>query len=174
MMMPQSSTPSVTVSIHHPEVMPPRTSMSSEGPGPLGTSSLSPSPTKVVDSLKSANVIDLLAEYRQHYLPDKTPDKVDMEEPDDDSCAIAEMELEYLGVASTQEDWRRGDYGDVSTYHAIPSPQGADVDDGMLEGSTAEVSPETEVALLQLDDTTRDQPTGLAVASKQQPGGTKD
>ena len=67
--------------------------MSSEGPGALRTSSSSPSPTKVVDSLDSANVIDPLAKYRQHYLPDKTPDEVDMEEPDDDSRAITEMEL---------------------------------------------------------------------------------
>ena len=30
-----------------------------------------------------------------------------MEEPDDDSCTIAEMELEYLGVVSTWEDQYR-------------------------------------------------------------------
>ena len=72
-----------------------------------------------------------------------------MEEPDDDSRAIAEMELEYLGVASTQQDWCRGEYGNVPTYHTIPSPQGANEDDdGMLEGSTTEVSPEMEAALL--------------------------
>ena len=59
--MPQS-TPSVPVSICHSEAMLPRTSTSSEGPGPLGTSSSSPSPTKVVDSLDSTDVIDLLAE----------------------------------------------------------------------------------------------------------------
>ena len=63
----------------------------------------------------------------------------------------------------------------MPTYHAILSPQGAaDVDDdSMLEGSMAEVSPETKAALLKLNDTARDQSTGLAVASKQQPGGTK-
>ena len=95
-----------------------------------------------------------------------------MEEPDDDSRTITEMELEYQGVASTQEDWHRGEYGDVPTYHTVPSPQGADVDDdSMLEGSTVEVSPETEAALLQLDDATRDWSTGPAAASKQQPGG---
>ena len=45
------------------------------------------------------------------------------------------------------------------TYHTIPS---ATVDDnnGMLEGSTAEVSPGTEVALLRLEDTGEDQPAG--------------
>ena len=30
--------------------------------------------------------------------------RVEMEEPDDDSHAITEMELEYLGVVSIQED----------------------------------------------------------------------
>ena len=44
------------------------------------------------------------------------------------------------------------EYGDVPMYHAVPSPQGANKDDnGMLEGSTVEVSPEMEAALLQLD-----------------------
>ena len=175
MMMPQSSMPSVPVSIHHPEAMLPRTSMSSEGPRPLGTSSSSPSPTKAVDSLDSTDVIDPLAQYRKHYLPDETPDEVEMEEPDNDSCAITEMELEYLGVASTRKDRCRGEYGDIPTYHAIPSSQGTNEDDDdMLEGSTAEVLPEMKAALLQLDDTTRDQSTRQAVASKQQPGGTKD
>ena len=86
------------------------------------------------------------------------------------------MELEYQGVVSTREDWRRGEYGNVPTYHAVLSPQGvADIDDDdMLEGSTAEVLPETEAALLQLDNTTRSWSTGPAAASKQQPGGTKD
>ena len=174
-MMPQSSMPSVPVSIHHPEVMPPRTSTSSEGPRPLWTPSSSPSPTKAVDSLDSADVIDPLAQYWKHYLTDETPDEVEMEEPDDDSHAIAEMELEYLGVASTQEDQRRGEYGNVPMYHAIPSPQGANKDDNsMLEGSTAEVLPETEAALLQLNDDTEGQSTRLAAASEQQSGGTKD
>ena len=101
MMMPQSSMPLVPVNIHQLEATPPRTSTSSEGPRPFGTSSSSPSSTKVVDSLDSTDVIDPLAEYWQHYFPDETPDKVDMEEPDDDSHAIAEMELEYQGVVST-------------------------------------------------------------------------
>ena len=175
MTMPQSSMPSVPVSIHRPEAMPPRTLTSSEGPRPLGTSSSLPSPTKAVDSLDSTDVIDLLPQYQKHYLPDKTPDEVDMEEPDDDSCAIAEMELEYQGVASTQEDWCRGEYGDVPMYHTIPSPQGASEDnDSMLEGSTVEVSPEMEAALLQLDAAAGDRSTRLAVASKQQSGGTRD
>ena len=161
MMMPQSSMPLVPVSICHPEVMPPRTSTSSEGPRPLGTSSSSPSPTKAVDSLDSTDVIDQLTQYWKHYLPDE----VEMEEPDDDSRAIAEMELEYLGVVSTQEDWHRGEYGDVPMYHTVPSPQGANKDDdSMLEGSTVEVLPETEAALLQVDDATRDRPTKQAAA----------
>ena len=128
-----------------------------------------------MDSLDSANVIDPLAQYQKHYLPDKTPDEVEMEEPDNDSHAITEMELEYLGVMSTQEDWCKGEYGDVPMYHAIPSPKGANKDeDSMLEGSMVEVSPETEAALLQLDDVTRDRPTGQAVAPEQQPSITKD
>ena len=118
-MMPQS-TPSVPVSIHHPEATPLRALMSSEGPRPLGTSSSSPSFTKAVDFLDSTNVIDLLAEYWQHYLPDETLDEIDMEEPDDDSRAITEMELDYQGVVSTREDLHRGEYGDLPTYHAIP------------------------------------------------------
>ena len=65
-MMPQSSTPSVPVSICHLEAMLPRTSTSSEGPRPLRTSSSSPSPTKVVDSLDSTDVIDPLAQYQKH------------------------------------------------------------------------------------------------------------
>ena len=126
----------------------------------------------MVDSLDSTDVSNLLSHYRKHYLPDETPDEVKMEEPDDDSRTIAEMELEYQGVVSTWEDWCRGEYGDVPMYHAIPSPQGADEDDdGMLEGSTVEVSPETEAALLQLDAAHRNQSTGLVAASKQQPGG---
>ena len=179
MMMPQLSMPSVPVSICHQEAMLPRTSMSSEGPRHIGTSSSSPSPTKVVDSLDSTDVIDQLAQYRKYYLPDEgpddVPDEVEMEEPDDDSHAIAEMELEYLGVASTQEDWHQGEYGDVPMYHTIPSPQGANEDDdGMLEGSTAEVSPETEAALLQVDDAAGNQSTRQAVAPEQQPSITKD
>ena len=98
-----------------------------------------------------------------------------MEEPEDDSRAIAEMELEYLGVASTWEDQRRGEYGDIPTYYAVLSPQGANkYDDGMLEGSTVEVLLEMEAALLQLDDATGDQSTGQVAASEQKPGGTKD
>ena len=174
-MMPQSSMPSVPVSICHLEVMLLRTLMSSESPGPLRTSSSSPSPIKAVDFLDSANVINLLAHYWKHYLPDETRDEVEMKEPDDDRHAIAEMELEYLGVVSTQEDQRRGVYGNVHTYHTIPSPQGANEDDdGMLEGSTVEVSRETEAALLQLNDTAGYWSTTQAVASEQQPGGTKD
>ena len=149
--------------------------MSSEGPRPIGTSSSSPSPTKAVDSLDSTDVIDPLTQYRKHYLPDETPDEVEMEEPDNDSHTIAEMELEYLGVASTWEDWHRGEYGNIPTYHAILSPQEANKDDhGMLEDSTVEVSPETKLALLQLNDITGDQPTGQVVAPEQQPSITKD
>ena len=128
-----------------------------------------------MDSLDSTNVIDLPAEYRKHYLPNETPDEVEMEEPDNDSCTIAEMELEYLGVAFTWEDQRRREYGDVPTYHTVQSPQGANEDDdSMLEGSTVEVLPKMEAALLQLDNATGDQSTGQVVASEQQPGGTKD
>ena len=174
-MMPQSSMPSVPVSIHRPEVMLPRTLTSSKGPRPIRTSSSSPSPTKAVDSLDSADMIDPLTQYWKHDLPDETPDEVKMEEPDDDSQAITEMELEYLGVASTMEDWRRRKYGNVPMYHAIPSPQGANEDDdGMLEGSMAEVSWEMEAALLQLDAATRGRPTGQAAAPEQQPSITKD
>ena len=80
-----------------------------------------------------------------------------MEEPDDDSHAITEMELEYLRVAFTREDQHRGEYGNVPMYHAIPSPQGANEDDdSMLEGSTAEVSAEIEATLLQVEDATGD------------------
>ena len=75
-MMPQLSTPSVPVSICCPEAMLPRTLTSSEGPEPIGTSSSSPSPMKVVDSLDSTDVIDSLAQYRKHYLSDKGPDDV--------------------------------------------------------------------------------------------------
>ena len=85
------------------------------------------------------------------------------------------MELEYLGVASTQEDWCRGEYGNIPTYHTIPSPQGANKDDNsMLEGSTAEVLSETEVALLQFSDPARGQSTRPVAASEQQSGATKD
>ena len=128
-----------------------------------------------MDSLDSTDVIDLLTQSWKHYLPDETPDEVKMDEPDDDSRAIAEMELEYQGVASNWEDQCRGEYGNVPTYHAIPSPQRINEDDdGMLEGSTVEVLPETEAALLQLDDTTRDRSTGQAAASELQPSSTKD
>ena len=106
-----------------------------------------------MDSLDSTDVIDPLAQYRKHYLPDETPDKVEMEEPDDDSRAITEIELEYLGVVSTWKDQHKGEYGDVPMYHTIPSPQGVNKDDnGMLEGSTVKVLPETKAALFQLDD----------------------
>ena len=38
-------------------------------------------------------------------------------------------------------------------YNAVLSPQGANEDDdGMLKGSMVKVLPETEAALLQLDD----------------------
>ena len=72
-----------------------------------------------------------------------------MEEPHKDSRAITEMELEYIEITSTHEDQHRGNYGDIPTYHGIPSPPGAGKDnEGMLEGSMAEVSPATEAALL--------------------------
>ena len=72
-----------------------------------------------------------------------------MEEPDKDSWAITEMELEYVRIISTCEDQCRVDHGDIPTYHAIRSPPGAGEDNnGMLEGSTAEVLPATEAALL--------------------------
>ena len=60
-------------------------------------------------------------------------------------------------------------------YHAIPSPQGANKDNnGMLDGSTAEVLPEMEAALLQVDDTAGDRSTGQVAAPEQQPSITKD
>ena len=104
MTMPHSSVPLVPVSIHCLEAMPPRTSTSSEGPRPIGMSSSSPSPTKAVDQLDSTDMVNPLQQFWKHYLPDE----VKMEEPDEDSQAISEMELEYLGVVSTQEDQRRG------------------------------------------------------------------
>ena len=128
-----------------------------------------------MDSLDSADVIDQLTQYQKHYLPDETPDEVKMEEPDDDSCAIAEMELEYLGVVSTWEDQHGGEYGNVPMYNAVPSPQGANEDDdGMLKGSMVKVLPETEAALLQLDDVFGDWPTRQVVAPEQLPSITKD
>ena len=119
-----------------------------------------------MDPLDSTNMIDPLQQYRKHYLPDE----VEMEEPDEDSCTIMEMELEYLRVASTQEDWRRGEYGNIPMYHTVLSPLGANEDDdSMLESSTVEVLPETEAALLQVNDTAKDRPTGQAAAPEQLP-----
>ena len=153
MTMPYSLVPLVPVSICHPEATPPRTLMSSKGPRPIRMSSLSPSPTKAVDPLDSTNVVDPLQQFQKHYLPDE----VEMEEPDEDSWAISEMELEYLRVVSTKEDQHRGEYGNVPTYHAVLSPPGANEDDdGMLKGSMAEVLPETEAALLQMDNADED------------------
>ena len=60
-------------------------------------SSSLPSPTKVVDLLDSANVLNPLRQFRKHYLPNET----EMDEPDEDSGAISEMELEYAGILST-------------------------------------------------------------------------
>ena len=119
-----------------------------------------------MDSLNSADVVDPLQQFQKHYLPDEA----EMEEPDEDSWAISEMELEYVKVTSTWEDWHRGEYGDIPTYHAIVSPPGANEDnDGMLEGSTAEVLPETEATLLRLDDASKDQPTGQVAAPEEHP-----
>ena len=95
--MPHSPTPSVPVSICHPEATPPRTLSSSKGPRPIGVSSSSPSPTKVVDSLDSADVVNPLQQFQKHYLPHEA----EKEEPDKDSQAISEMELEYAGVMSS-------------------------------------------------------------------------
>ena len=73
--------------------------------------------------------------------------------------SISEMELEYLGVTSIWEDRCRGEYGDIPTYHAISSPQGANEDGySMLEGSTAEVLLEMEATLLRIDDAGKDDP----------------
>ena len=126
---------------------------SSKGPGPTRTSSSLPSPTKAVDPLDITDMVDPLQQFWKHYLPDE----VEMEEPDEDSRAISEIELEYLGVASTWEDWHRGEYGNVPTYHTILSPLGANEDNNsMLEGSMVEILPETEASLLQMDDTGKD------------------
>ena len=108
-MMPCSSTPSVPVSIHCPEVTPPRTTSSSEGPRPIGASSSLPSPTKVVDSLDSADVVDPLQQFQKHYLPNKA----EMEEPNEDSWAISEMELEYAGL---HPPGRTSTRGSTATY----------------------------------------------------------
>ena len=97
-----------------------------------------------------------------------------MEDPDKDSWAISEMELEYIGVTSTREDWHRGEYGDIPMYHAVPSPTVANEDDDrMLEGLMAEVSPGTEATLLRLDDTGKDQPTGPVAAVQEKHPTTK-
>ena len=165
MTMPPSSVPSVPVSICCPEATPPQTLWSSEGPGPTGLSSSSPSPTKAVNSLDSADVVDPLQQFWKHYLPDEA----EMDEPDEDSPAISKMELEYAGVPSTCEDWYREDYGYIPTYHTIPSPTRDDEDnDGMLEGSTVEVSPDTEVALLRIEDISGNQPAGQQAMDAQQ------
>ena len=71
----------------------------------------------------------------------------EMDEPDEDSWAISEMEMEYAGTPSMQEDWCWGDYGDTPTYHAILSPT-IDEDDRIFEGSMADMSLGTEAALL--------------------------
>ena len=150
--MPPSPAPSVLVSIYQLKATPTRASSSSEGPGTTSASSLSPSLTKVVDLLDSTDIVDPLWQFWEHYLSDET----DMDEPDEDSQAISEMELEYAGIPSTWEDRCRGHYGDTPTYHAVPSPT-MDNDDGMLEGSMVEVSPAIEAALLRLEDTGKDQ-----------------
>ena len=93
-----------------------------------------------------------------------------MEEPKEDSRAITEMELEYVRVMSTHDDWHRGDYGNIPTYHAVPSHPGVGKDDyRMLEGCMAEVLPATEVALLRVEDTGVDQPTGQPVTLEEHP-----
>ena len=117
----------------------------------MSSSSL-PSPTKTVDPLDSTDVIDPLQHYRMHYLPDEA----EIDEPDDDSLAISDMELEYAGVPSTREDQCWGQYDNAPTYHTIPSPN-LDDEDGMLEGSTAEVSLATEASLLRVEDTGKSQ-----------------
>ena len=141
--MPSSPAPLVPVSIWCPEATPLKTSSSSEGPGATSASSLSPSPIKVVNPLDSTDIVDPLQQFLKHYLPNET----EMDEPDEDSQAISEMEMEYARILAAQEDWHRGDCGDTPTYHTIPSPT-MDDNDGMLEGSMAEVSPGMEAALL--------------------------
>ena len=153
MKMPPSPMSSVPVSICHPEATPQRTSSSSEGPWAPGMSRSSPSPMKGVDLLDSTDVIDPLQHFQKYYLPDEA----EMDEPDENSRAISEMELEYARIPSTREDQHRGDYSDTPTYHTVPSPN-LDDKDGMLEGSTAEVSPGMEAALLRVEDAGKDQP----------------
>ena len=169
--MPHSSTPSVPVSICCPEATPPRTLSFSKSLRPIGVSSLSPSPIMTrkevmpLDSLDSADIADPLQQFWKHYLPDEAK----MEDTKEDSWTILEMELEYTGVTSTWEDWRKGEYGDVPTYHTVPSPPGVNEDDdGMLEGSMAEVSPEIEAALLRLDNAGKDRPTRSAVTVQEE------
>ena len=96
-MMPPLPAPSVLISIRHLEATPPRTSSSSEGPGTTSMSNLSPSPMKVVNLLDSTDVVNPLQQFRKHYLPNET----EMDEPDEDSWAISEMELEYARIPST-------------------------------------------------------------------------
>ena len=97
----------------------------------------------MVDQLDSADIIDPLQQYRKHFIPDDA----EMDNPDEDSRTICEMEMEYARTSSTWEDWHQWDYGDTPTYHAVLSPT-MDDDNEMLEGSMADVSPGTEVALL--------------------------
>ena len=68
----------------------------------------------------------------------------------------------------TWEDWCKGEYGDIPTYHAIPSSPGANEDDDrMLEGSMAEVLPGMEATLLSLDNAGEDRPNKPTVAQEE-------
>ena len=58
--------------------------------------STSPSPMKVVDQLDSTNVVDPLQQYWKHFMPN-----IEMDELDEDSWAISEMEMEYARIPST-------------------------------------------------------------------------
>ena len=111
-----------------------------------------PVPRKWSISGQSArqDIVNPLWQYWKHFLPEET----EMDEPDEDSWAISEME--YAGIPSMREDRCRGDYGDTPIYHTVPSPT-MDDDDGILEGSMVEVLPGTETALLRPEDAGKDQ-----------------
>ena len=93
-------------------------------------------------------------EMRMHYLPDPGEPSVLTGQASEDTYDphdIEDMEADYTGQHSTQEERHRGQYGSPQSYHIVPSPRriGAE-DEEELSSMAAETdaSPSTEAWLL--------------------------
>ena len=140
-------------------------SSSSEQPtqsssAPASSDAQTPSPTKTpkdADELEEFNElddVDPLAEMRKHYVPDQNVPSAPTGQAAEeayDPRHIEDMEADYEGQHSSQEERRSGQYGRAQSYHIVPSPSRISLEEEEeLYGPSAgaDASPSTEARLL--------------------------